>query len=326
MSVLWTFPGKLGDALLEWPVARHWSKLMGRRFEVGLSEMTEPLKPLFACQENVRHVKVFRDRIKDFSVGGQPSDFKFTKADYKEWDQVFHAGMLAFPNSQITEFTAKCLRIPHDADDFREPSIVLPGTNQFDLNPGRVLLHGKKLSNQGGDPRFWAFAGRLVRSGTLARYFPEIQVIGTDEEIRDARSRLGVNSYFTDGGDWLKLAYYIKASGLVIDAGSGIAPLAGALGVPCIRIHDDINGLNHDIWSNQPTPHQLNVGLKMGDPEVHAYLEELHDARRTDRPTDDREPEDLAPPGLDTPSVDISGAVEGADFAGRVPAEVGPDR
>ena len=65
-------PGKLGDALMEYPVAYQWSKATGKKFSMWLDDGTlKPLVPLLEFQSCVDKVEL-KSGIENYSCGGQP--------------------------------------------------------------------------------------------------------------------------------------------------------------------------------------------------------------------------------------------------------------
>jgi len=67
----------------------------------------------------------------------------------------------------------------------------------------------------------------------------------------------------------LDLAKFMAGASLVVGCGSSGVALAGALKVPCIRVHDPIGEAPKVIWSNLGE-NQLNdteIGLRKSWPE-----------------------------------------------------------
>lgn len=254
MKTLWTFPGKIGDTLLQWPVAMHWALKHGEKIDVRISEGVEPIGNLLASQSVVNDLKVATGRIISYNCGGQPWDFDYKPEDTTEYEQVFHCGFRRFPDKQITLFTRDALSLQEDlVDGLFGYQTILAG--QVDPKR-RLVIHGRRISQSGGDCLFWGVMKNLLANG-IADRFDEIVAVGTRDERLDARSRLNVQSTWADNGDWSALALYLANSALLIDAGTGVAALAGAVGTPCIRIHDPIGLQPKTIWSN-PQYNQLN--------------------------------------------------------------------
>lgn len=260
MKTLWTFPGKIGDTLLQLPVAVHWALKHGQKIDAHISEQVEPIGPIIKSLSVIDDVKVATGRITSYHCGGQPWDFGYKNGDTADYGHVLHCGFRRFPDKQITLFTRDALDLQDDLHDglFENPYIAFS-----DPSPKRrLVLHAKRISQSGGDCLFWPIVKTMLNAG-LGNRFDEVVAVGLREERLDARSRLNVQSTWADNGDWAALARYLAESALVIDAGTGVAVLAGAVGTPCIRIHDPIGMHPKTIWSN-PQRNQLNFAE--GDP------------------------------------------------------------
>src|SRR5262245_11152508 len=70
------FPGKLGDAVLQWPVARAWARKTGKPIDCWIDKTAKQLKPLLEFQPEVGEVKV-TEQSKSWECGGQPWDGGF---------------------------------------------------------------------------------------------------------------------------------------------------------------------------------------------------------------------------------------------------------
>ena len=253
MATIFTFPGKIGDALLEWPIAAAWHKQTGKPYSVWMDKKTcKPLVNLIVSQPGVEEVKLI-DGIENYGCGGQPYHFNMGTEDYGD-NTVYHLGMHALPERQITLQTALSSKVPLDTDGIKwNPSLTVKAGKAQD----RVVIHGQALCpHTNSVPSVWRFVNRIRE--TLESTFAQIYLVGTKDDLEAGRQVLPDANTFDDEGDMLPTADLISNSRMVIGAGSSIAALAGALGVPCVRVHDNIGTLPKSIWSNLGA-NQLNA-------------------------------------------------------------------
>lgn len=245
MSTIFTFPGKIGDALLQFPVAAAWHREHGKPYTVWLDEKTlGPIKNLIAAQPGCEAVEM-KPGIVNYGCGGQPWHFDANMADLVG-HTIYHLGFRKFPERQITLQTALDCGFDVDTEALaREPGLTVGFTGQPE---NRLLLHGTFTSHQTGVPRFWRFL--RDRRDELESRFKEIVFTGTKDERDRALELYPRWGQFDDQGDFLELAKLMAASRMVIASGSSAAALAGALKVPCVRVHDPIGDANKHIWSN----------------------------------------------------------------------------
>lgn len=237
------FPGKQGDALLQWPVAYQILHDRNEQGEVWLdSGSCKSLVKLFEAQPCVSAVKLVGPS-QNYSCGGQPWQGTFTTEDHVTYE-IIPMGFRSFPQRQITLQTA--LDVPFEIDTDRlatESSLVIPDP----IKANRVVVHGGFKTHQTGTPRVWRFF-RDVR-GELEKRFDEIVFVGTADERSRALELYPAYKDFDDHGEFLELARLIAGSSLVIGCGSSNAALASVLHVPCIRVHDLIGEFPRIIWS-----------------------------------------------------------------------------
>ena len=248
MSTVFTCPGKLGDAIHQWPVAFWWHREHQEPYEAWLDEKTcKPLVSLIAAQPGCSAV-ILKSGIESYHCGGQPWNFGLKPEEYVG-RRIVHLGLRGFPHRQLTleafESSKLGLVVP-SAELAETPVFAIP-----DPRPvvNRLLLHGMAVCpHSGATPGFWRFLARV--RDELPGFFEEIVWIGS------ARDReVGVATYpawgqFDDEGDFLSVARLMAGSRMVIACGSSMAALAGALKVPCVRIHDAIGQAPAVIWSN----------------------------------------------------------------------------
>lgn len=262
-EVVMTFPGKGGDAILQWPVAWWWWKKHGKKFTVWLDEQTcRMVRPLFEAQPCVEKVE-YKPGIVNWSLGGQPWHFDLPTSEH-EGRQIIHLGLRHFPQRQITLETFEASRTDLGVDvDLvaSEPCLEVPDTDSVTLikqgadvvlNPkGRriLLLHGQAVCpHTRSTPEFWKFLAPLRKE--LEQLFDEIVFVGSERDRKTGTQQYGGWSEFDDQGSFLELAKLMKQAKCVIGAGSSVVTLAGALKVPCIRVHDPIGEHARSIWDN----------------------------------------------------------------------------
>lgn len=250
MSTIFTFPGKLGDALLQWPVAYQYATSREKQITLWLDEGTlKPLVNLFRSQAMVEAVEL-RGGVKNYTCGGQPFHFDL-KPEEIAGHTVYHLGFRAFPQRQITLQTALDCGFDVDRDRLvSQRSLDVPCFPPPDPfgHRRRLVLHGTFQSHMSGTPRFWRWLHDHRED--LERRFEEIVFVGTEDELHRAHEVYPDWGTFSDGGDFLNLARLIMGSQMVAGAGSSVVALAGALKVPCVRVHDFMADAPKMIWSN----------------------------------------------------------------------------
>lgn len=244
MSLVFTMPGKLGDAILQWPVAYHYCKQHETKCTLWLDKHTlEPLVNLFRAQPVVESV-VLRGGIENWNMGGQPWDFGLETKDHLD-HEIYHLGFRKFPQRQITLETLEQVPVHIVANKVaQEPSLFVGPIEQ----KNRLVLHGTFASHMTGSPGFWRFL--FDRWAELRTLFEEVTFVGKPDEVQRALEIYPEASGFDDGGDFLVLAKHIAGSRLVIGSGSSVVTVGGALKVPTIRVHDPIGEFPRVIWSN----------------------------------------------------------------------------
>lgn len=245
-DTVFTFPGKLGDALMQWPVAYHWAKTNGKTFTAWADEKTcSGLKNLFESQDVCDGVE-FKPGIENYMCGGQPWHFNL---DTKEFSgkAVYHLGYRSFPVRQLTLESLETCKISGRVDRRKmaqEPSFLFSGIEQRN----RVILHGNPICpHSRATPQFWKFLAGIAKE--LEAEFDELVFVGSQRD-REMGGRIYGWEEFNDEGDWLPLAKLMAGSRLVIACGSAPAVLGGALKVPTVRVHDPIQNHSKNIWSN----------------------------------------------------------------------------
>lgn len=247
MSTIFTMPGKLGDAVMQTPVAYWYAREHGRKVRLWLDEGTcAPLISLLKAQDWIEDAEL-RGGVTSYQCGGQPWFMGLETKDF-EGHTLFHLGLRSFPARQLTleafEQSKTGLKIDPE---------LLSRTPVFHVQPHdprrRVVLHGQPVyAHTRTTPGFWRFLARIAPE--LERDYDEIVWVGTERD-----REVGTRTYpswqqFDDGGSFLKLAELIAGSSLMIGVGSAPITLAGALKIPGVRVHDPIGDAARVIWDN----------------------------------------------------------------------------
>lgn len=246
-QTVFTFPGKAGDAIMQFPIAYWWAKENNQKITCWVDEKTcKMVVPLFSAQSFVEKVE-FKSGIEHWNCGGQPWHFDMPTSDYAD-RTVYHLGYRSMPQRQLTLEAIDGAKVPLKAT--REQIAETPcfETTASDKKR-RVVLHGQPVYvHTKSTPGFWRFLASI--RGDLEARFDEIVFVGSDRD-----REVGVRTYpnwkeMDDHGDFQVLANYMAASELVIGCGSSPAALGGALKVPTIRVHDQIGEIPKVVFSN----------------------------------------------------------------------------
>lgn len=269
MPVVATFPGKMGDAILQWPVMFHWARQTGQQFECWLDEHTcKLLVPLFEAQPCVSKVRLVSG-VENWNCGGQPFHMNLPTSEFAG-NTVYHMGFRSFPSRQITLETLTNSRVPVTVapEELAEtPTFSVGQTTKYN----RLVLHGQSVyAHTRNTPTFWKFLASV--RGELDRMFTEVVFVGNERDRAVGLATYPDWTAFDDGGDMLKLGRFIAESRAMVACGSGPVTLAGALKVPAIRVHDVVGGQGDGtpkvVFSNLGE-NQLNeaeVGLRSAWP------------------------------------------------------------
>jgi hypothetical protein len=246
-ETVFTFPGKAGDAILQWPIAYQWAKATGKKFTCWMDENScKIVAPLFEAQPCVEKVE-FKPGIENYKCGGQPWHFDLPTKDFVG-RTIYHLGLRQMPVRQLTLQSLEDSKLTSkiDADALAsEPSLVLDGVEP----KNRVVLHGQAIFvHNKQTPQFWKFLSGIY--GYLKENFDEIVFVGSGRDREVALRTYPEASSFDDQGSFLSLARLAAGSRLMVGVGSAPITLAGALKIPGIRVHDDIEENPKVIWSN----------------------------------------------------------------------------
>jgi hypothetical protein len=241
-DVIATFPGKMGDIFLQWPVAKLWAKRRGEQIDVGLPLEWAMVAPLLEVQPEVDEV-TFIHNIIFKTWKAMPPDYGIKDEPFMRWKKQLQMGFRDKPDCPVPLFTAKGLCIETTKEELAEQLLEVDTINKRDI----CVVHGANFSEHVNSvPRFW----KVVPKWDIP--YP-VFAIGTKVELQDAHE-IGWG-IMPDNGDMLLAAQTIKSSKLFIGSSSSMSALAFSLGVDAVRIHDPIEGLDkcvHDpIRDNQ---------------------------------------------------------------------------
>src|SRR3990172_6443827 len=207
-DVVFTFAGKAGDAIMQWPVAYQWSKATGKKFTCWMDEKScKMVAPLFESQPCVEKVE-FKPGIENYNCGGQPFHFGL---ETKEFDghTIYHLGLRAFPVRQLTLQCLEDVKLPIKIDAAKlasESSLVIDGKDQtvrsFTPTQNRVILHGQPICPHNRQvPQFWKFISGIA--DWIEGEFDEILFVGYERDREAGYAAYPKWKTFDDGGNFL---------------------------------------------------------------------------------------------------------------------------
>lgn len=251
MSTVFTMPGKMGDAILQFAVVHHYfDQTHDDSIELWLDEQTcKPLVSLFESQPGVRAVKLIAG-VENWNCGGQPFHMNLPTSAFSG-NTIYHLGLRGFPQRQIS---LQCLQ------DCKVPIVVSPEvfaeTPYLATGPvataNRLVIHGQAVCpHNRSTPTMWRFLSSIHQD--VHELFEEVVFVGSPDDREVGLATYPNWTAFDDGGDFLKLARLIAGSRCMIGVGSAPVTLAGALKVPAVRVHDTIGdgaGAPRVIWDN----------------------------------------------------------------------------
>jgi hypothetical protein len=250
-KTLVTFPGKLGDALAQWPPAYQWAKATGEKFDVMIDERIARIRPLLEVQPCVESVVVVR-RVRNVLCGGQPWHMDLTVAEHERWPQVFHMGLRRMPEKMLTLQAAENIPISFDEATLSEQSLFV-GPRE---TTNTLVVHGTSWChyNIRIRPRVWDVLAHL--RPWIEERFTRVQFVGKPDEMLEMMEIYGwPQEMFSDIG-LLATAGIMNNAAFVIGAGSMGVVLAACLAVPSLRVHDPILGdEDFTLWSNVGKAH-----------------------------------------------------------------------
>jgi hypothetical protein len=251
MSTVFTFAGKMGDAILQFPVVHHYiDQTHDENVELWMDENTcKPLVPLFEAQPGIKVVKLISG-VENWNCGGQPFHMNLKTSEFAG-NTIYHLGLRGFPVRQISLQCLNDCKVPISVSP--EVFAEMPYLSVDDSSPAnRLVIHGKSVyPHNRSTPTMWRFLSSILQD--VHELFEEVVFVGSPED-----REVGLSSYpnwtaFDDGGDFLKLARLVAGSRCMIGVGSAPITLAGALKVPSVRVHDTIgdgSGSPRVIWDN----------------------------------------------------------------------------
>jgi hypothetical protein len=253
MAIAVTFPGKIGDAILQYPAPFHHWRNTGEKFIAVFDKTLQPLESLFRAQPAVEDV-VYETGVQNYTMGGQPYDFGKDDELKERYGRVFHMGFREFPHAEITVHALRHMPVAVKWDDLVNTQAFCVGEK---TKQDRLVIHGSLFDHCGRTPGMWEV---LYQSKEfIGNYFKEIVFVGSQKERTYALSLYPEWGEFDDGNDFLVLGKYLQDSRMVFGGGSCVVALAGGLHVPSVRIHDHVQGTEVvKVWSNV-APKQLNI-------------------------------------------------------------------
>lgn len=245
-ETVFTFPGKIGDAFLQFPVAAQWARQTGKKFKCWLDmHSLKPVENLFQSQTFVTGVE-FKPGIENYLCGGCPWHFDLDTKDY-EGKTVYHLGFRQFPQRQITLETVENAKLPIQIDIKQ-----MTETPAFDVGDvaksNRLILHGQPVYvHNRSTPGFWKFLHSI--KAELDSLFDEIVFVGNERDREVGKRTYPEWETYDDGGDFLVTAKLIAGSRCCIGVGSSVVALSGVMCIPTIRVHDSIGTYPKVTWS-----------------------------------------------------------------------------
>jgi hypothetical protein len=223
-----TFPGRMGDLLMQWPVAYQWHKKTGEQFRVVTCEHWNMprMLPLLETQKCVAEVTVMSGIINDDSCGGQPWHFNL-----KEDPDYFHMGYQDRPNMQLTDFTLKYFPEPLDRDAVLNEASLDMG----ERNPQNYCVFFAKPHQN------WETALELMQKVTDR--FDKVYVIGLPEDLsyicQNVPDTCWQKWHNVDSKtpDLLSDARLIRDARVVITINSLVPTISNVLKVPTVVVH-----------------------------------------------------------------------------------------
>jgi hypothetical protein len=189
-------------------------------------------------------------------MGGQPYDFGLPDKNYRKWDIVHHMGFREPPKENITLHTAKALNFPTNGLEGQHIFVGERKTENY------CVLHGNIKNHTDAVPRFWGVV--VLWWKLLEKEFDRLIFVGTEEDLALADEICPNAEKFFDYGDWKTTAELMNNARLILGCGSAVAALGGVMGLPTIRVHDDIPGFNKEVWTNLGD-NQLNYSPDIDD-------------------------------------------------------------
>lgn len=268
MSVVATFPGKLGDALHQWPVMYHWAKKTGQQFECWMDEVTcGPLVSLFEAQPCVSLVKLIGG-VENHTRGGQPFHMNLLTSSF-DGNTVYHLGLRGAPQRQLTLEAMLSSKVPV----YVKPEVLANEVNLVIPDPepvkNRLIIHGQgQYCHSGTAPTVWKFIHGI--KAELEGMFDEIAFVGSSRDLEVSARTYPQWKVLEDGGNLLNTARFIAGSRAMIGCGSAPIVMAGLLGIPAIRVHDALPGDPPRVYWSNLGENQLNdteIGLRKSWPK-----------------------------------------------------------
>lgn len=277
--VLFSNPGKLGDALFRLPVAYQHAVQFREPVDVALDHGSRPLIHLLRREPWTDQV-FLADGIQHYGNGGQPFDFgRPEPEDWAGWgtdyDEVYHLGYRGVPANNLTLWAYRESGTPIDPRPLLSES---PITQMSPFRSTRYLClhldssrdHLCENTRRRNDE---ARATILPVFGQLQERFERVYLLGRDlhpDEYRDFLLYPKANvEIFRDDGDFAKVAD-LFADSLLVGTYSSMWALAAITKTPQVVIMDPEH---YETWRiSSPAVERL-----VGTGESQAVLEQVLD-------------------------------------------------
>lgn len=254
-DVIATFPGKMGDLFMQWPVSRAYARKRGIKIDLGMPLSLSPTHRVMLRQEEVDHI-YYMPEVFERSWKRDPPSMGISAEPWRRWDTQLEMGFRDMPDDQITHYIAKCLEVP--LEDLEHPDIIIGEKNQKNY----CVISGSLNDQFKKSPPFWGILREWI--DFMEKEFDYIYFVGTAAEMDAIKAVELPITIFDDGGDLFRTAELMNDSRLVFGSSSMIAALGGAMGLNTIRVHEDIAPLEKKVWDFL-LPNQLNYRPEDGD-------------------------------------------------------------
>lgn len=237
-----TFPGRMGDILMSWPIVYQWYKKTGEKFKIVTCEHwgCPRVLDLLATQQCVADAEIWPHIINDDSCGGQP--WHFNKLGM---DNIIHMGYRSRPDQQLTKYVLSTF--PEKLDEMEaldKPSLFLGNCSNFNY----CVFFAKPHQN-------WLTAIKLMLEAS--HLFDTIYVIGLPEDLSHIKKNAGNNHWRyidRDRPNLIADAILIRDARAVITINSLVPTISNLMKIPTVVVH---RAQPFEIYSNTG-PNQFN--------------------------------------------------------------------
>ncbi len=246
-KVLFTVPGRLGDALFRLPIAYQYALEHKITVDICLDHTLVCMIPLLQKQTWVRTV-FYEAGIYRWDNGGQPYDFG-GHPDFKLWPQVYHLGYRNPPNGNLTMSSYRQSEVPLSPE--REARLLVSSCihcpADLPIRPPRDLCVHVSAGIDHSSPNTArrnkdALATIMPVIDKLAFHFDKVLLVGRGD-TDETRYLMGLGHpkirRFDDGGDlWVMTKQLCKS--ILIGTYSSMWALATIANLPQVVIMDQL--------------------------------------------------------------------------------------